>query len=64
MFGKIIYVQEPSQHGMSGQARGKHSASLSQDALYRTDKILISDSPPKHKNRPALDSNFYALLKE
>lgn len=64
MFGKIIYVQESSQHGVSRQARGKHSASLSQNALYRTDKILISDSPLKRKNRPALDSNFYALLKE
>lgn len=66
MFGKIIYVQESSQHGMSKQARGKHSASLSQNAPrhYRTDKILIFDSLLKQKNRTALDSNFYALQKE
>ena len=45
MFGKIIYVQESTQHGVSERAKGKHSESLSQNAACHeyTDMIHIFD---------------------
>lgn len=69
VFGKIIYVQKSSQHGVSKQARGKHSASLSQNAqrhfrTYTHTYDTYLNSKLKQKNRLALDSNFYPLQKE
>lgn len=63
MFGKIIYVQESSQCGVSEPERRKHSASLSQNAVrhYRTDKILIFDFLLEKKKQTGASQQLISL---